>query len=230
MMRSDGRECRGEGEREALRTKTKRKKIILKLFHTQTVTAGHTALPVNDDAMIRPLALNHELWVMLIEHLKLHPLFLRLPCLLRLSLSEKPMTHTNPRRHATEYGNLSPYILRVSLRRKRKALTMRRSLTSRSLSLYRSALQRPFQPFLFTSRAITDRSFAADELTKAGVKLEKAADEPIVHVTQEMINTPNERVRKLVDEVLNLNLMEIGMFFQAIQVLPSLSSGLRFVF
>lgn len=61
------------------------------------------------------------------------------------------------------------------------------------------------------------------------MKLEKAADEPIVHVTQEMINTPNERVRKLVDEVLNLNLMEIGMFFQAIQVLPSLSSGLRFV-
>jgi hypothetical protein len=99
----------------------------------------------------------------------------------------------------------------------RNAPTMRRSIT-RGLSLYRSALQRPVQPFFFTSRAITDRSFAADELTKAGVKLDKAADEPIIHVTQDMINTPNERVSKLVDEVLNLNLMEVGMFFQAIQV------------
>lgn len=65
---------------------------------------------------------------------------------------------------------------------------------------------------------ITERSFLADELQKGGVRLEKAPEEPMIEVTPDMINQPNERVRKLVDEVLNLNLMEIGMFFKAIQV------------
>lgn len=65
---------------------------------------------------------------------------------------------------------------------------------------------------------ITERSFLSEELQKAGVKLDKAPEEPLIEVTPDMINKPNERVRKLVDEVLNLNLMEIGMFFKAIQV------------
>jgi hypothetical protein len=69
-----------------------------------------------------------------------------------------------------------------------------------------------------TTRPITERSFLSEELTKAGVKLDPAPVEPILEVTPDMVDKPNERVRKLVDEVLDLNLMEIGMFFKSMQV------------
>jgi hypothetical protein len=69
-----------------------------------------------------------------------------------------------------------------------------------------------------TTRMITERSFLSEELAQAGVKLDPAPVEPILEVTPEMVDQPNERVRKLVDEVLDLNLMEIGMFFKSMQV------------
>eukprot|EP00604_Paraphysomonas_vestita_P002947 CAMPEP_0174820828 /NCGR_PEP_ID=MMETSP1107-20130205/4894_1 /TAXON_ID=36770 /ORGANISM="Paraphysomonas vestita, Strain GFlagA" /LENGTH=184 /DNA_ID=CAMNT_0016036891 /DNA_START=204 /DNA_END=758 /DNA_ORIENTATION=- len=65
---------------------------------------------------------------------------------------------------------------------------------------------------------ITERSFLAEELKAAGVKVEPAPKEPIIEATTEMLHKPNARVQKLVDELLDLNLLEVGMFFKAVQV------------
>ena len=71
---------------------------------------------------------------------------------------------------------------------------------------------------IFQRNVITERSFVADELKAIGVKVEPAPKEPLIEATPEMLDQPNERVKKLVDEVLNLNMLEISMFFKAMQV------------
>lgn len=71
---------------------------------------------------------------------------------------------------------------------------------------------------IIIKNVITERSFLSNELKAAGIKVEPSPPEPLMEVTPETLEKPNERVAKLVDELLNLNLVEIGMFFKAVQV------------
>lgn len=94
------------------------------------------------------------------------------------------------------------------------------SISSRSFSLLRSQRAVPvqMQHFLTPHRQITERSFAAEELQKQGVKLDPAPEEAPLEVTDDMVFHPNERVQRLLDEFLDLNVLEVGMFMKAIQV------------
>lgn len=64
---------------------------------------------------------------------------------------------------------------------------------------------------------ISERSFAEERLKEMGETLDPAPDEGIVEVDFANIDAPNARVQKIVDEVLDLNIIEVNMFFKAIQ-------------
>jgi hypothetical protein len=68
-------------------------------------------------------------------------------------------------------------------------------------------------------RMITERSFAEERLKEMGETLDPAPDEGIIEVDFSDVDTPNARVTKLVDEVLDLNVIEVNMFFKTIQVI-----------
>jgi hypothetical protein len=96
------------------------------------------------------------------------------------------------------------------------------SLSSRSMSISISQRAAPVvqMPFIFTPRRfITERSFAADELKAQGVKLDAAPDEEAIEVTESMVNKPNAKVQKLLDDFLDLNIVEVAMFMKAMQVI-----------
>jgi hypothetical protein len=67
-------------------------------------------------------------------------------------------------------------------------------------------------------RFITERSFADEMLKANGVKLDPAPKEPIQVVTQEVFDNPTDKVKKLVDQVLDLNVLEIAQFFKLFKV------------
>ncbi len=73
-------------------------------------------------------------------------------------------------------------------------------------------------PILSTKRFISERSFAAEQLKKAGEKLDPLPDEPYVYVTEDTVYKPTEKVRQIVDSVLELNVIEMHMFVNLIQV------------
>lgn len=72
---------------------------------------------------------------------------------------------------------------------------------------------------VFQRRLITERSFASDELKAQGVKLDPAPAEEPIEVTESMVRKPNARVQKLLDEFLDLNIVEVAMFMNAMQVI-----------
>ena len=55
-------------------------------------------------------------------------------------------------------------------------------------------------------------------MKEMGVPLDAAPDEPPILADESSFDKPNERVLKLVDEVLDLNVLEVNMFFKTIQV------------
>jgi hypothetical protein len=67
-------------------------------------------------------------------------------------------------------------------------------------------------------RMVSERSFAEERLKEMGETLDPS-DEGAIEVDFADIDTPNARVTKLVDEVLDLNIIEVNMFFKTIQVI-----------
>ena len=85
-------------------------------------------------------------------------------------------------------------------------------------SFHGRILQRSQVPCFFQSRMITERSFAAEHLKSNGVKLDAAPEEPPFEVNEDMVNHPNERVQKLLNGFMELNILEVAMFMKAMQV------------
>lgn len=67
---------------------------------------------------------------------------------------------------------------------------------------------------------VTDASWAADKLRAQGEKLENGAEMAEVLVTEELFDNPSEKVIKLTDEVLALNVIEVNQLLRRIQVSP----------
>ena len=70
-----------------------------------------------------------------------------------------------------------------------------------------------------TKRMVSERSFAEERLKEMGEVLDPAPDEGPIEVDMANMDTPNAKVVKLVNEVLDLNVLEVNMFFKTIQVL-----------
>eukprot|EP00607_Mallomonas_marina_P001517 CAMPEP_0182428258 /NCGR_PEP_ID=MMETSP1167-20130531/21804_1 /TAXON_ID=2988 /ORGANISM="Mallomonas Sp, Strain CCMP3275" /LENGTH=184 /DNA_ID=CAMNT_0024611029 /DNA_START=246 /DNA_END=800 /DNA_ORIENTATION=+ len=66
-------------------------------------------------------------------------------------------------------------------------------------------------------RMITDNSWAADKLKKAGETLEKGEELPLTEYTEDLVKTPPEHVKKLCNQILALNVIEVHQLMDFLQ-------------
>lgn len=110
----------------------------------------------------------------------------------------------------------------MSIRNLNQALKpLQARMCSRSFNQARAFTPRAAMPkYAYNAkRMITERSFAEERLKEMGETLDPNPDEGPIEVDFANIDTPNARVAKIVDEVLDLNIIEVNMFFKAIQVI-----------
>ena len=65
---------------------------------------------------------------------------------------------------------------------------------------------------------VTQNSWASERLEELGEQLESGEELPEVEGTEELLNSPPERVKELAEDVLSLNVIEVNQFIQYIQV------------
>mmetsp|Transcript_7532 Transcript_7532/g.12657 ORF Transcript_7532/g.12657 Transcript_7532/m.12657 type:complete len:214 (-) Transcript_7532:123-764(-) len=90
-------------------------------------------------------------------------------------------------------------------------------LYGRSISHVKVFARAMPQHTYYAKRMVSERSFAEERLKEMGESLDPAPDEGAIEVDLSNIDAPNARVQKIVDEVLDLNIIEVNMFFKAIQ-------------
>jgi hypothetical protein len=74
-------------------------------------------------------------------------------------------------------------------------------------------------PCVFSSkRFINTSSWAADKLKEGGESVVGGPVQDASEVTSELLSTPSPKVQKLVDEVLELNVIEVNQLIRNIQV------------
>jgi hypothetical protein len=71
---------------------------------------------------------------------------------------------------------------------------------------------------LSAAPVITDSSWAAEQLKKMGVQLAPTPMTEAEEVNENFLDTPSDKVKKLVDEVLALNVIEMCQLQRKIQV------------
>lgn len=77
---------------------------------------------------------------------------------------------------------------------------------------------------------VTDNSWAADLLVKQGEALEKGPVLEEVYITKELYETPSDKVKKLSDEILSLNVVEFNQLVVRVQVIFFFSPSPAWVF
>ena len=65
---------------------------------------------------------------------------------------------------------------------------------------------------------VTESSWAAEKLTANGEKLEKGPEMSEILLTEALFDNPSEKVKKLTDEVLALNVIEVNQLLRRLQV------------
>jgi predicted amidohydrolase YtcJ len=98
----------------------------------------------------------------------------------------------------------------------------RGKMLSKSIAL--AALRR-----LPSRRLISTNSWAASALEKKGEKLEAGAPQPLIIVSSDVLNNPSDKVKKLAEELLNLNAMESLVLWRGIQVKHIFFSSMKHI-
>lgn len=97
---------------------------------------------------------------------------------------------------------------------------MQARVCSRTISQMKAFVPRTVPNHIhFAKRMVSERSFAEERLKEMGETLDPAPVEDAVVIDFSDIDTPNARVKRIVDEVLELNILEVNMFFKTIQVI-----------
>jgi hypothetical protein len=75
------------------------------------------------------------------------------------------------------------------------------------------------KPNYLSRRNITENSWAKERFDEIGVKLEPAPELPLVTYSDDLINNAPDNIKKLGEEVLSLNVIEMNQLMKYIQVI-----------
>ena len=98
----------------------------------------------------------------------------------------------------------------------------RRLLNFRQLSKFSHSELFRFRVPQKSFSGISEHSWAAEVITRNGGTLKPEPLKADVYVTLDVINSPPDRVNKLIDEVVKLNVVECQQLFKLIQVVTAM--------
>lgn len=107
----------------------------------------------------------------------------------------------------------------LTMRMARVAIARSSKVECRTIAVSSKAFLAKQSPCVFASkRFINTNSWAADKLKEGGEAVEGGPVQDASEVTSELLSTPSPKVQKLVDEVLELNVIEVNQLIRNIQV------------